>query len=370
MNAPPSRPDAKSSSSESSRNRISWVDATKTLAIVLIVAYHVSSAGVGRLLEERGDWANGWADFNQALVPVRIPLFFLVAGLLARSRMTENLNLTARRRVIDLLWVFVTWSAIFSLVYGPVIRPDSPIAGIGDSFSSIPLGGNAYWFLFALPVFYLATRPLVRLPLLALTAGALVYLFSSLIAGIPLALGVDDGAVALRRLSVFWFFYVVGATASSAIERVVRLPWWVAGLFATGFGILFVEPSAMGDATARSLLLAILGVIAALIFSRLLARIPRSGSFFERVSRGTLAIYLVHSLALYSLYLVAQNTGLRVPPGALVDFLFVPLATVFLILVSLGFQDIVRKFRIRGVFAAPWPEKVVRAPATPEPTDH
>lgn len=334
--------------------RVVWVDAAKTIAITLIVVYHVSGAGAARLVEDQSWWVGAWSFLSRSLLPVRIPLFFLLAGFLAARSMSRSVRSTVRRRVLDLLWVFGVWSVAFSPVYGPLLRPDAPVDGIVASLASIPLGGNAYWFLFALPLFFLATRALIRYPVLALSMGAVSYLISASVAMRVADAGLDEAALTVRRITLFWFFYVAGAVATAAIDRIVGLPWWVALASAGMFCALTAWPPIVADPSARLLLLSLSGIVAALITSRMLASIPGGARFFASISRATLPIYLVHAFVLHSLYGLFAITGARLPSSTVLDALFVPVTTTALMAASIGFQRAVEALGIRGVFQLPW----------------
>ena len=65
------------------RERMAWVDVAKGASIVLVVLLHVTNKHVVRLDAASGDIRDSWATFVSWMRPVRMPLFFLLSGLLA-----------------------------------------------------------------------------------------------------------------------------------------------------------------------------------------------------------------------------------------------------------------------------------------------
>ncbi|NMA77488.1 MAG: acyltransferase family protein, partial [Actinomycetales bacterium] len=64
--------------------RIAWLDLVRAASIVLVVLYHVGAgAGYALLPKDSSSAGAWWSSVNLALAPVRMPLFFLVSGMLA-----------------------------------------------------------------------------------------------------------------------------------------------------------------------------------------------------------------------------------------------------------------------------------------------
>src|SRR5699024_4536690 len=65
--------------------RVAWLDIARAMSIVLVVIYHVAVGGAGHVLLGGRETFIGklWIHGNLALVPLRMPLFFMVSGVLA-----------------------------------------------------------------------------------------------------------------------------------------------------------------------------------------------------------------------------------------------------------------------------------------------
>lgn len=138
---PHSRPTA-------SGGRLAWVDTAKSAAIILVVLYHVSVVGVSLLLQDADSAVlSFWREVSRMLLPVRMPLFFLTAGLLAVGAIHRPWKAVWRNRLANLIWPFLLWSMIFAAVSGFAYRPSAPESYFWENAAAIPFGGTAYWFL-------------------------------------------------------------------------------------------------------------------------------------------------------------------------------------------------------------------------------
>lgn len=336
--------------------REGWVDAAKAVTIVLIVLYHVSVVSVNVLVAERGAISTAISEFSRILGFVRIPLFFLVAGFLAHRAVSRPLRHTVRTKVIDLLWVFVVWSIAFAIPYGIYASPTDRSAGILQNLSTIPQGGTAYWFLFALPVFFLLGKLFSRTPVTLVVVAALLYVFSPGIQSwITEWLGASAGTSA-RRLSGFLIFYAIGLAAPGAVRWLANRGWYVGIAAAASFIVLYLVTTSTPPAftMVRSFLLTLFGVIALLILSRVIALVPGMQRLFIAIASATLAIYVTHSLILYSLYASTAMSGQPVlPASVIVDAIYTPIMTMTLVGLGVAFAMLVRRSGISGVLDAP-----------------
>lgn len=290
-----------------------------------------------------------WA-VSQALVPVRIPLFFLVAGVVAQRLLTRPRMYTLRHRVAPLLWVFVLWSALFSVPFGVLTNPSQTREGIVDSLLQIPLGGNAYWFLFVLPVYLVGARLLARWPWCALALGAVLYVLSPWLA----AIAPDGATLSVRRVTAFFLWFAIGMHSGRIVRRVAAAPWPCAIVASVAFvGIWFLQ---RGETVASSMttpLLTVLGVTAILIVSAQSVHAPRLRPLLTRTSQLTLAIYVVHSFVLWSSHLLVNRTIGALPMNPTLDLIAVPFIVVALLTLSVGIDRVARHFPQLGLLALP-----------------
>ncbi|MGO1770963.1 MAG: acyltransferase family protein, partial [Microbacterium sp.] len=148
------------------RERLHWVDFAKAAAIALVVLYHVGGAGMDYLFPNPGGpSARFWPLLNDVLLPVRMPLFFVTAGLLAHHTLGRPWPQLLRTRVLVLLWPYFIWSIFFATVAGFAYRPSDPKSYMADHLLGALYAASAYWFLLALVIFFAAARLLRRAPM-------------------------------------------------------------------------------------------------------------------------------------------------------------------------------------------------------------
>lgn len=145
-------------------DRIIWVDATKGMAIILVVFGHVLG----------GVMARGWID-QTGLPPViynfiysfHMPLFFLISGAFAIDGIRKDASQAMLSRVGSILWPYMLWGTIFTviepLVYSFRSHPHYE-PNLWRAFWQLLIGETS-WFLWVL---FLANCALVltkRIPI-------------------------------------------------------------------------------------------------------------------------------------------------------------------------------------------------------------
>src|SRR6187431_2103705 len=91
------------------KQRMDWVDIIKATSVVLVVALHVTQtldfAADGTIIS--GFW-NGVMTF---LEPLRMPVFFVVSGILASSAVKRDWRFT-KARTIGIFYLFLVWHTL------------------------------------------------------------------------------------------------------------------------------------------------------------------------------------------------------------------------------------------------------------------
>ncbi|MEK8228051.1 acyltransferase [Oerskovia sp. M15] len=167
-----------------------------------------------------------WRQLNNQLIPVRMPLFFLVSGMLATRAVARPWRAVRRPRVADILWPFVLWSLVYGAATGAAYATD-PGGWAGAAFvnwAAIPLGGTAYWYLSALVVFFctawLGRRFGAILVLVAFTAWLAASSMTPLLSPV-LGVSLTTNVV---RWCYFGLWYMVGCFARDIVARIANLP--------------------------------------------------------------------------------------------------------------------------------------------------
>lgn len=159
--------------------RIDWIDSVKGMTIILVVHMH-ATLGTGEALGHMPPLMGTLAEF---VMPFRMPLFFLVAGLFAARALAGDLREFIDGKIVHFAYFYLLWSAIqlglkFALGGAgnhPVTLQDVLLVPV-EPFSTL-------WFIYALAVFFAVTRIARNVPKPILFAAALALYFSGLHTG-------------------------------------------------------------------------------------------------------------------------------------------------------------------------------------------
>jgi uncharacterized membrane protein YcfT len=152
---------------ESARSgRVDWVDYAKGICIVMVVMMH-SVLGVELAVGENG--------FMHPLVafakPFRMPDFFLISGLFLPLVIGRDWRTFLDRKVVHFAYFYVLWVTIQFGFKAPGFAAESswPHAGFLYLESFIEPFGTL-WFIYLLPIFFVATKATRRVPALLIWA--------------------------------------------------------------------------------------------------------------------------------------------------------------------------------------------------------
>ena len=278
--------------------RLDWADLARAVAIVLVVLYHVGNVWLGLVVSDPG--AIGWyvQQLNDLLLPVRMPLFFLISGMLAVRALERRWAQVRRPRVLDMLWPFAIWSVavapFWALEYGLGWN------GVVTALSWIPLLTGGYWYLPALVVFFLVTWIVGRYRWILLAVATAVWLFAPLFASTILALPAGKTLYPLM-LNLVWF--VAGATLPAVLKRLAAAPVALTLVVSVGWGVLAVA-DLKSSAWAVTPLVSLFGVTAAVMLCGAAVRLPGVSRIGRYLGSRTLSIYLMHPILLAALVIV------------------------------------------------------------------
>ncbi|MGV2983036.1 acyltransferase family protein [Microbacterium sp. AGC85] len=339
-------------------SRIDWVDAAKTLAIILVVVYHVSGWVFDLVFAGRvPGWTNPWRQLSDLLIPVRIPLFFLISGVLAHRAVQRPWRTLLRTRISDLLWPFAVWSVLIAPLW--FVRLEATgVDGFGYVLGGIAFGGTHLWFLTALALFLVVGKATSRVPRSTLVVAAclafvLRYPVSAWLSpDLPQALTDNIG-----RWMIFLFWFLLGCSARKAVFWVAARPWW----FAIGGTAVVVLVATTGTAIPGELrvpVLAFAGVAALVAWSVVAVRVPVVARLSRYLAARTLAIYVGHAFLLEALALgvlvLRRFEADQVFEITVLAIVFVPVVTALLVFVTTWFYDRCTRSRFAWVFQPPW----------------
>ncbi|MFC9332452.1 acyltransferase family protein [Arthrobacter sp. NPDC057009] len=339
--------------------RLHWVDTAKAATILLVVLYHVSGTGITMLFPGTTSFAmTVWNELSRMLLPVRMPLFFLAAGMLASKAIHRPWRTSWRSRFADILWPYILWSVVFALVAGVAYRPTDPWGYTEFSLGTVLQGGTAYWFLPVLVVFFATAKLLRGHPQLTTLVALLLLVVQPAVARQIPEFVPDALATNIGRLVTFALWYFVGCYASTYVRR----------LAATGTRALMVGAVVIYGGMAylvyvRGTELPVLtvatvtGLMAAITLSVWASRFAPVRAASRYLSARTLPIYLVHPVLLSVLGGIAIFLGGGRSPipqdVVLLNVAAVPLMVVVTTAGSLAAYDLAIGSRFRWLFQPP-----------------
>lgn len=270
--------------------RALWVDVAKGISISLVVYWH--------FVDDR-------TPINEALIFIRMPLFFFVAGLFARSAFTGSGGLIVSNKLINFIWIFLVWSA-FTLIFTQPPR-DLALAGylseraweLARIFVDPP---PTLWFIYALFCAFVLVYAARSLPLV-LVAGLSVaaYMWS-----------VSDGqwrdADFLQRVIRLLPFFLIGLFSfnfynSTTLYSSYLGPLLIVMVIPASYLVYFSDLASIGVITFA---LSLLGISGVAFTSRLLVE-TRVGRVLSAVGAASLFVYVMHRIVMF--YML---TGIRI----------------------------------------------------------
>lgn len=341
--------------------RVVWLDLARAASIALVVVYHVAVGAGADLLGGGGSLiAQLWVDANMALVPLRMPLFFAVSGVLAAGALNRPWSAVVRPRVLDLLWPYVVWSMLFAVTAWPRYSPDDASGFIGGEVSRMIMLAAPYWFIAVLPIFFVLTRLGRARPGLTVAAALIVYAAAPYLEQAMEAAQMPSDLVhGVSRLTGNCLWFVLGYAARHRILRVGRRGRPLLGALLTVVFCLLAVNVLRDDlpvAVLRTVELtaSITGLTACAVLLPLLGRWELLGRIGSHLGSRTLVIYLVHPLVINGVVMLWRAAD---PQGAAVtgarDLLIVPATTVLAIGVALLVHAAITRFGPRWLLRAP-----------------
>lgn len=357
--------------------RIAWLDLARAASIVLVVLYHVTTGAAEALLgPDPGPIGRAWQETSRALIPLRMPLFFLVSGILGGPALRRPWARVRRGRVLDHLWVASLWTVLYAVATGPVYAPGHRLDYLWAELRALPVAGGLYWFLVVLPLLFLLARAGIRRPRLMLGLAAAVYVLA--VPGREALLLVPvlpaEAAHGFERFAQAGLWYVIGvlgrerilAATSTATETTSggrprsrrMLPGLAAALgFLLAAAGFLASPVDSAAALTAQALASVSGLTAVLALLPPLASGPRAAALGRYLGGRTLPIYVIHPLtvALTALDLgpLEASGGGTEGTSALGELLIVPAGTAVAIGLSLLVHALLTRWGPSWAFAAP-----------------
>lgn len=338
------------------------IDVARGLAMVAVVAGHalrgLQSAGIA-------PGAGAWSDLGLLLYLVHLPMFALLTGLLLPAGVDrDGAARYLRRRVPELLYLFVLWTLI---------------QGAFEIAASSLRNGRTTWLevlTLWVPIAHLWFLPLL---VVAVTTVALVspwrggparVVATLAVIAVSLAGWGVDGAYVWERGAALLMFFAAGAwiTRARFSGVVAALPPLRLALVALCGGAVLVAIAGVGDPTAptmndptrtartvaQGLVATTAGVGGLLALSAIVARFSTVSGWLSHIGARSLPIFLMHILFTAGTRAVLVAVGLADPRVQLVLGTAAGVVGPLLALRALR--------RAPWVFHAPWVVRSTRSP--------
>lgn len=283
-----------------STDRLAWLDIARGVSIVLVVVFHASIR-----LERAGLGDDLFWWINNLFAPVRMPVFFAIAGFLAHRALRLPFADLLERRIWPLAYLFGLWTLI-NFVFRHVVQGvavGDPVRALAKAVLVPP---SEIWFILALGLYLVLTRLLGGRARGALVGAAFAVSVASFGGLLP------SGGSAHQGILGHYAFFLLGCLHGGAlIPKVATVPAPAVALLGLLYLVLFEALNEV-DGLAHGLVRTALCLAGLALGCRLASAAAAAGGLaagVARLGRSTLAIYLAHPILL-SLAVMALPAGL------------------------------------------------------------
>jgi uncharacterized membrane protein YcfT len=271
--------------------RLAWADVARGGAMIVVVLAHTL-----QLMDVYG-WNNAWLDtVNLYLTAVRMPLFFLVAGIFGANAIRRSWGGLFASRLALLLYMYFLWMLVRAVWFSFVPDRLSDLHPWMAFVVSPAWPTNGLWFLYALIVYLIVGWLTRRFPLWIplVLSGVLAVVAAMDI--IPTA-----GNTVWRSVAMYMFFFLLGARlpdvwrAVAARANVLLLVVAIAVVPAAMASFTFIPGPARGLGRVT---LSLVCVVACLVIAAMIAKVGWLAAPFRYIGQRTIAIYVAHGMLL------------------------------------------------------------------------
>lgn len=270
--------------------RLPWADVAKGACILLVVLHHTLNRHAWLLLPPESAAGVAWQVVNEALRPLRMPLFFLLSGVFAASALRRPWSQVWVRRLLTTYWVYTVWLAVQAGVFLTVATrmATTRVPDAGAYLEELLLASSGLWYLYGLVVYFAVAKVLVKVPAPLVVAAAAV--LSGAASYLPI-----EAFNQVQLLQCFVFF-AAGAHYPRLLAAMPALPRWALAAVAAGYlGAHQVLTEVVE--TEHSVAVLLLAPVAIPLGAQLAQRLHRPnvvGRALAALGRRTLPVYVLH----------------------------------------------------------------------------
>lgn len=321
--------------------RCNWVDIAKGVSISLVVFWHV----VGDAFY-----------VNEALIFLRMPLFFLLAGLFCEKSMRMAWPEFFRIKIGSMLYLYVVWVFLTFLLVTVVMAlfRGQPVEWL-EPFTLFLDPPVTLWFIYALAISYFLARLTYGLPWLLIVSLAIIAYCISVSSGDWRGLPFYEKVIRLFP------FFLLGMRAFDVMETVrSRFAWLGFPVFVFFLAAsMWLYNSSYSSLGILTLTIGLVGIFSVCMAAAAIAE-TRVGIWLAWVGQSSLYIYIMHRIALKYAEFVLARLGL----GEDQHFVMIGLSLIIIATTAFAGRMLAGHPLGRWLFIAPWiPRK--RPPLTP-----
>jgi uncharacterized membrane protein YcfT len=337
--------------------RMDWIDFAKGVSIVLVVLFHASLA-----LDDYNLTADIFWLENEFFSPIRMPVFFTVSGLLARTIIHYSWGDIFQKRIVFLIYIFVLWSVLHLL--WKLLMPFAPDPKATEWVTFLYSPSSVLWFVWALAFYFLVAKAGLLIGKKAVLAGAI----GLSVLAYAKVFGFKN--YAHNNVLEFLPFFLFGAWYSNHLLSSQALGWvrtaiLTSVVFVPSFALVYEHMLPEGVESVTKFPLSVLGIVVGISVSMIACRFTSLKAVPVYLGKNTLPIYVAHS-PIVGLLTVALADGATDMP--LAEFWSVPTVSAAAIILSLLLKFGVEKAGGWWLFAPPRALKKKATAVAVEPT--
>ena len=297
---------------------IGWFDYAKGICIILVVMMH-STLGVGEAFAAKGLAPEGFMHWIVAYAkPFRMPDFFMLAGLFLSYAIGRGWMHYLDKKVMHFAYFYVIWTVIQATIKTAATSGLDAGALVSTFAGALVNPYPTLWFIYVLPLFFIATKLLRSLPAWTLLGGA------ALLHTLP----VHTGWSAVDHFAAHYYVFFLGgyllvpyifAAADWATENTTKALGLVAG-WAVLNGVLAFSPSpiagwaTVADLPIISVVLGGMGAMAIVLLAAQLAKF-NTAAFVKYCGANSIVLYISFTIPMALTRVVLLKLGVVTDTG-------------------------------------------------------
>ena len=323
--------------------RETYIDAVKGFTITLVVLHHVISG-----IKSSIGYPDWFMEMYQLTVPIRMPLFFMVAGFFVMKSMKKPFRDFLNSKLLHFLYFYLLWNTIDVITRASLSKFTNNNVELSKLLEFLWNPSFTLWFLYSLFWIFLVSYLLVKLRI-----KPLVQIFVTLIISLVIQYTIYyDLPFFIRNTIKFFPFFLIGMNYSKIIRYRLANPQLRYLVISGCVFITLAYCKLHGYFSDLSPMLFYLSAVSASIFYLVFFKTLENTFFnyiFKFVGERSLYIYLMHFIPAAGYRVVFQKLGL----GDNLVFLTI-VCTLLSVITCIAVYEMLRKFSFsRPLFNRP-----------------